>query len=414
MKVIIAGAGVGGLVTALMLHARGIDCEVFEQADAVRELGVGINTLPHAIKELAELGLLDRLDAVAIRTYELFYTNRLGQEIWREPRGLDAGYDIPQFSIHRGRLQGVIYQAVRARLGESRIHLNCRLQSFTQDDGGVTAYFFDRHGSHRHTARGDVLIGADGIHSLVREKLFPDEGPPRWNGLMLWRGAIDWPAFLTGRSMVVAGGLAAKLVIYPIAEGSRADKRLTNWAVVGRVGDPSMPIPQKQDWSRPGRFEDLMPHLRRFRIPYVDAKALIEATSEFWEYPMCDRDPLPRWSHGRITLLGDAAHPMYPVGSNGASQAILDARFLADRLADAEHPAQALWTYEQVRLPMTAEIVRMNRRGGPEGVIDAVEARAPDGFSNIDDVLSFEQRKAIVRGYASTAGFAREQVNKAA
>jgi 2-polyprenyl-6-methoxyphenol hydroxylase-like FAD-dependent oxidoreductase len=414
MKVIIAGAGVGGLVTALMLHARGIDCEVFEQADAVRELGVGINTLPHAIKELAELGLLDRLDAVAIRTYELFYTNRLGQEIWREPRGLDAGYDIPQFSIHRGRLQGVIYQAVRARLGESRIHLNCRLQSFTQDDGGVTAYFFDRHGSHRHTARGDVLIGADGIHSLVREKLFPDEGPPRWNGLMLWRGAIDWPAFLTGRSMVVAGGLAAKLVIYPIAEGSRADKRLTNWAVVGRVGDPSMPIPQKQDWSRPGRFEDLMPHLRRFRIPYVDAKALIEATSEFWEYPMCDRDPLPRWSHGRVTLLGDAAHPMYPVGSNGASQAILDARALADRLVSAEHPAHALWAYEQERLPPTAQIVRMNRAGGPEGVIDAVEARAPDGFNNIDDVLSFEQRKAIVRGYASTAGFAREQVNKAA
>ena len=332
MKVIIAGAGIGGLVTALMLHARGIDCELFEQADAVRELGVGINTLPHAIKELAELGLLERLDAVAIRTYELFYTNRFGQEIWREPRGIDAGYDVPQFSIHRGRLQGVIYQAVRARLGESRIHLGCRLGSFTQDDGGVTAYFFDRNGSHRQTARGDVLIGADGIHSVVRETLFPNEGPPRWNGLMLWRGAIDWPAFLTGRSMVVAGGLAAKLVIYPIAEGSRPDKRLTNWAVVGRVGDGTMPIPQKQDWSRPGRFEDLMPHVQRFRIPYVDARALIEATNEFWEYPMCDRDPLPRWSHGRVTLLGDAAHPMYPVGSNGASQAILDARFLADRL----------------------------------------------------------------------------------
>jgi 2-polyprenyl-6-methoxyphenol hydroxylase-like FAD-dependent oxidoreductase len=146
----------------------------------------------------------------------------------------------------------------------------------------------------------------------------------------------------------------------------------------------------------------------------VDARALIEATGEFWEYPMCDRDPLPRWSFGRVTLLGDAAHPMYPVGSNGASQAILDARFLADRLKDAEHAVHALWTYEQVRLPATAEIVRMNRCGGPEGVIDAVEARAPDGFGNIDDVLSFEQRKAIVRGYASTAGFAREQVNKAA
>jgi 5-methylphenazine-1-carboxylate 1-monooxygenase len=414
MKVIIAGGGVGGLVTALMLHARGIDCEVFEQADGIRELGVGINTLPHAIKELADLGLLDRLDAVAIRTYELFYANRFGQEIWREPRGLDAGYDVPQFSIHRGRLQAVIYQAVRARLGESRIHLNCRLGSFTQDDGGVTAYFFDRSGAHRHTARGDVLIGADGIHSVVRDKLFPNEGPPRWNGLMLWRGAIDWPAFLTGRSMIVAGGLAAKLVIYPIAEGSRPDKRLTNWAVVGRVGDASMPVPQKQDWSRPGRFEDLMPHVQRFRIPYVDARGLIEATNEFWEYPMCDRDPLPRWSHGRVTLLGDAAHPMYPVGSNGASQAILDARCLADRLKDADHPVHALWSYEQTRLPMTAEIVQMNRRGGPEGVIDAVEARAPEGFSNIDDVLSFEQRKAIVRGYASAAGFAREQVNKAA
>ena len=414
MKVIIAGAGVGGLVTALMLHARGIDCEIFEQTDAIRELGVGINTLPHAIKELAELGLLERLDTVAIRTYELFYTNRFGQEIWREPRGLDAGYDIPQFSIHRGRLQGVIYQAVRARLGELRIHLGCRLGSFTQDDSGVTAYFFDRDGSHRHTTRGDILIGADGIHSLVRQKLFPNEGPPAWNGLMLWRGAIDWPAFLSGRSMVVAGGLAAKLVIYPIAEGSRPDKRLTNWAVVGRVGDGSTPPPQKQDWSRPGRFEDLMPHVQRFRIPYVEARALIEATNEFWEYPMCDRDPLPRWSHGRVTLLGDAAHPMYPVGSNGASQAILDARFLADRLKDSEHAVHALWAYEQTRLPMTAEIVRMNRRGGPEGVIDAVEARAPDGFSNIDDILSFEQRKAIVRGYASTAGFAREQVNKAA
>ena len=414
MKVIIAGGGVGGLVTALMLHVRGIDCEIFEQADGIRELGVGINTLPHAIKELAELGLLERLDAVAIRTYELFYTNRFGQEIWREPRGLDAGYDLPQFSIHRGRLQTVIYQAVRARLGETRIHLNCRLGSFTQDDGGVTAYFFDRGGTHRHTARGDVLIGADGIHSVVRDKLFPNEGPPSWNGLMLWRGAIDWPAFLTGRSMVVAGGLAAKLVVYPIAEGSRPDKRLTNWAVVGRVGDGSTPLPQKQDWSRPGRFADLMPHLQRFRIPYVDARALIEATNEFWEYPMCDRDPLPRWTHGRVTLLGDAAHPMYPVGSNGASQAILDARCLADLLRDSEYPVHALWAYEQTRLPMTAEIVRMNRRGGPEGVIDAVEARAPDGFSNIDDVLSFEQRKAIVRGYASAAGYAREQVNKAA
>jgi 5-methylphenazine-1-carboxylate 1-monooxygenase len=414
MKAIIVGGGVGGLTAALMLHARGIDCEVYEQADAVRELGVGINTLPHAIKELAELGLLERLDAVGIRTYELFYTNRFGQEIWREPRGLDAGYEVPQFSIHRGKLQGVIYQAARARLGEGRIRTGHRLGAFSEDEAGVSAYFFDRSGAHRMTARGDVLIGADGINSFVRERLYPNEGPARWNGVMLWRGAIDWPMFLTGRSMVVAGGMSAKLVIYPIGDGSRENRRLTNWAVAAKVGDANTPPPRKEDWSRPGRFEELMPHLQRFIIPAIDAQALIEATNEFWEYPMCDRDPLPRWSHGRVTLLGDAAHPMYPVGSNGASQAILDARALADRLKGAEHPVAALWAYEQERLPPTAEVVRLNRRGGPEGVIDAVEERAPDGFANIDDVMSFEERKAIVRGYASTAGFAREQVNKAA
>jgi 5-methylphenazine-1-carboxylate 1-monooxygenase len=411
MKAIIVGGGIGGLTAALMLRARGFDCELFEQADAVRELGVGINTLPHAIKELAELGLLPRLDAVGIRTYELIYTNRFGQEIWREPRGLDAGYEVPQFSIHRGRLQNVIYQAVRSRLGESRLHTGHRLGAFTQDEAGVTAYFFDRNGAHRATARGDVLIGADGIHSLVRETLYPAEGPVRWNGSMLWRGAIDWPKFLTGRSMVIAGGMAAKLVVYPIGEGAREDRPLTNWAVLVRTGEGGVP-PRKEDWSRQGRFEDLMPHVQRFRIPYVDAKSLIEATPEFFEYPMCDRDPLPRWSFGRVTLLGDAAHPMYPVGSNGASQAILDARCLADRLVAAEHPCAALWAYEQERLPMTAQIVQMNRKGGPEGVIDAVEERAPEGFQNIEDVLSFEQRKAIVRGYASSAGFAQQQVNK--
>ena len=411
MKVIIAGSGIGGLTMALMLHARGIDCEIFEQAEAIRELGVGINTLPHAIKELSQLGLLDRLDAVGIRTHELIYTNRFGQEIWREPRGLDAGYDVPQFSIHRGRLQATIFQAVRSRLGESRIHAGHRLGGFRQDEGGVTAYFFDRNGSHRRTAPGDVLIGADGIHSFVRETLYPNEGPARWNGSMLWRGASDWPKFLTGRSMVIAGGMAAKLVVYPIGEGAREDRPLTNWAVLVKVGEGGAP-PNKEDWSRPGRFEELMPHIQRFRIPYVDAKALIEATPEFWEYPMCDRDPLPRWSHGRVTLLGDAAHPMYPVGSNGASQAILDARCLAGLLESADHPMQALWAYEQERLPPTAQIVRMNRSGGPEGVIDAVEQRAPDGFQNIDEVLSFEERKAIVRGYASTAGFAQSQVNK--
>jgi 5-methylphenazine-1-carboxylate 1-monooxygenase len=412
MKAIIVGGGIGGLVTALMLHEKGIGCEIYEQADAIRELGVGINTLPHAIAELKRLGLLERLDAAAIRTYELFYLNRLGQEIWREPRGLEAGYEVPQFSIHRGRLQSVIHEAVRERLGADAIRTGCRLGAFAQDEGGVTAWFFDRAGSHVASARGDVLIGADGIHSTVRATLFPGEGPPAWNGLMLWRGATEWPAFLTGRSMIVAGGLSAKMVVYPIAEGSTAGRKLTNWAVVARVGEGGAP-PRKEDWSRKGQREELTPHVARFSIPHVDVQALIAATPEFWEYPMCDRDPLPRWSHGRVTLLGDAAHPMYPVGSNGASQAILDARCLADALARAEHPMAALHAYETERLPKTAEIVRSNRKGGPEGVIDAVEALAPDGFDDIDKVLPYAEREAIVRGYAQKAGFAKEQVKAA-
>src|SRR6201996_561841 len=395
MKAIIVGGGIGGLTTALVLRARGIGCELFEQADTIRELGVGINTLPHAIRELAGLGLLQKLDDVAIRTDVLYYLNRHGQEVWRDVRGVDAGHDVPQFSIHRGRLQNVILRAVEERLG-----------AFTQDEGGVTAHFFDRNGRHIKTVRGDILVGADGIHSKVRETLFPNEGPPCWNGLMLWRGARDWPAFLTGRSMIVAGGLNAKVVVYPIAEGSSPASRLTNWAVLVKVGDGNAPPPRREDWSRPGKREELMPHVERFSVPHVDVRSLISATPEFYEYPTCDLDPLPYWSEGRVTLLGDAAHPMYPVGSNGASQAILNARCLADALARSEHPRQALMTYQAQRLPMTADIVRSNRRGGPEGVIDAVEQLAPDGFDNIDNVLSYAQREAIVRGYASKAGFA--------
>src|SRR3981081_3071116 len=358
MKAIIVGGGIGGLTTALMLRARGIASELFEQSDTIRELGVGINTLPHAIRELAGLGLLQKLDDIAIRTDELYYLNRHGQEVWRESRGIDAGHDVPQFSIHRGRLQSVIHRAVEERLGPDAIHAGWRLGAFTQDEGGVSAYFFDRSGAHIKTVRGDILIGADGIHSRVRETLFPDEGPPCWNGLMLWRGARDGPVFLTGRSMIVAGGLHAKVVVYPIAEGSSPANRLTNWAVLVKVGENNATPPRREDWSRPGKREELMPHVDRFKVPYVDVRGLISATPEFYEYPTCHRAPRQDWPWGRVTLLGAPAHPMYPVGSNGASQAILDARALADSLAHAEHPRQALLAYEAKRLPMTADIVR--------------------------------------------------------
>lgn len=400
MKAIIIGGGIGGLSLALMLHARGIAATVYEQASEIREVGVGINTLPHAIRELAELGLLPALDAVAIRTRELIYMNRFGQTVWREPRGLHAGAPVPQFSIHRGRLQGVIRDAVVERLGADAIRTGRRLQGFLQDEGGVTAHFADaKRGEGGETARADILIGADGIHSTVRAHYFPDQGGPRWNGVQMWRGACDWPAFLDGESMIIAGGMGGKLVLYPIAEGKKQGTRLTNWVVNIRTGDPAKP-PPKEAWSKAGRLEDVLPFARRFTVPGVDILALIQASGTFWEYPMCDRDPLPRWSHGRVTLLGDAAHPMYPVGSNGASQAILDARCLADLLVKAEHPRHALAAYEAQRLPATAEIVAMNRAGGPERVIDAVEALAPNGFDDVERVLSYGKREQIVKAYA--------------
>lgn len=414
MKAIIIGGGIGGLTAALMLHQRGIQATVFEQAPEVREVGVGINTLPHAIAELAELGLLPVLDSVAIRTHELVYMNRFGQTVWREPRGMHAGFKVPQFSIHRGRLQKLLYDAVIERLGPDAVRTGRRLLGFIEDEGGVTAHFADsRWGEQGESMRGDVLIGADGIHSLVREHFFPDQGPPSWNGIKMWRGAIDWPRFLDGDSMIIAGGMQAKLVLYPIAEGSRPDTRLTNWVVNVRIGDAAK-LPQRETWSRTGRFEDVLPFARRFSVPGVDIIAMIKKTPVFWEYPMCDRDPLPRWTHGRVTLLGDAAHPMYPVGSNGASQAILDARCLADSLARAEHPRHGLTVYEAERLPKTAEISTLNRLGGPERVIDAVEALAPNGFDDVERVLSYTRREAIVKSYAGKAGFTQAQVNKSA
>jgi len=400
MHVLIAGGGVGGLALALMLHQRGVGCTVLEAAAEVKPLGVGINTLPHAIRELTALDLLPALDAVGIRTRELRYLNRFGQEIWQEPRGIWAGHEVPQFSIHRGHLHQVLWQAAEARLPTGALLRNARLQGFTQNAHGITAHLADGR-----SLSGDALIGADGIHSIIRAALHPDDGGIRWNGIQMWRGAVEWPAFEGGDTMIVAGDMKEKLVLYPIGTGASAATRLTNWVVCAQIGDASKPPPRREDWSRPGQLDEVLAHVARFRIPFLDVAALVSASPEFWEYPMCDRDPLPFWTQGRVTLMGDAAHPMYPVGSNGASQAVLDARCLADLLA-SQAPEAALAAYAAERLPKTAEIVRANRKGGPERVVDEVSARAPDGFARLEDVISREELATIAGGYAQMAGFA--------
>jgi 2-polyprenyl-6-methoxyphenol hydroxylase-like FAD-dependent oxidoreductase len=358
-----------------------------------------MNVLPYAVQELADLGLLERLDEVGVRTAELRYAHRLGPEIVRRPCGVTAGSPVPQFSIHRGRLQGVLLRAVRERLGAGAVRTGHRLTGFEQDAHSVLARFADPHGNEV-PVRGDVLIGADGIHSTVRSQLFPHEGPPHWNGLTMWRGATEWPEFRGGRTMIIAGGTPAKIVVYPIARGRRLGTMLTNWVVVirtGRDGDP----PARQEWSRGADPADLRPHLARFRLPDIDHAGLVTGTGEAFVFPMCDRDPLPFWSLGRVTLLGDAAHPMYPMGSNGAGQAVLDATSIAAALGRNADPAEALRHYQHERLPATTELVRRNRLGGPEGVIDVVEQRAPNGFTNLREVIDPAELEAVLTSYAT-------------
>ena len=413
MKVIIVGAGIGGLCAALALHQRGIDCVVFEQVAELRPLGVGLTLQPHAVAELADLGLLSALDEVAIRSAHLYYMTRLGQGVWDEPRGIAAGYRVPQFFVHRGKLHDVLLQAVLSRLPPGSLRLDMPFQGYSHSEGRVAAHFTDLNG-RATTDEADALIGADGIHSRTRRQIWPGEGAPRWSGLMLWRGAVDWPEFLDAASVMILGGVNDKFVAYPIAPGETPATRLTNWAVVTRLGRDGDPLPTKESWSAVGRRADLAPRLERFRSDVLDLKGLVAATPVFWEYPMCDRDPVDNWSDWRVTLLGDAAHPMYPMGANGASQAILDARCLADLLAKGGDVAAAFAAYQGERIAKTTPVVLSNRSGGPEGVIDAVEARAPDGFDDIEQVMPFAERGAYMNEYVRRAGYARDQLQREA
>src|SRR5262249_24925188 len=313
MHVVIVGAGIGGLTLALMLKARRIPCEIFEASTRIRELGVGINVLPHAIAELSELGLLERLDAVGVRTRELIYANRFGQEIWRERRGLEAGYKVPQLSIHRGRLQGVLRDAAVERLGRKAIHTGHLFQAVAEGEGSVRARFKRIRDGTRATVAGDVLVGCDGIHSSVRRQLYQLDTGLSWNGGLMWRGATTAKDLLHRRTRTVPGGFNNKLVLYPIGKGSKGSKpgtQLINWVVTHRMGDGSSPPPRREDWNRHGTLAELMPHVARFSTPHVDLVKLVKGAPAFYEYPMADHDPLPRWTHGRVTRLVDPAQPM--------------------------------------------------------------------------------------------------------
>jgi 2-polyprenyl-6-methoxyphenol hydroxylase-like FAD-dependent oxidoreductase len=399
-QVLVVGAGIGGLTAALSLHAAGVGCAVVDAARRLTSAGVGINLLPHAVRELTELGLGEDLAALGVATVELIHYDRHGNLIWAEPRGNAAGYRWPQYSLHRGELLMLLLETVRERLGADAVRTGLAFESCAETAGGVRVALRDRGTGEPVDQEVDALVGADGLHSAVRAQLHPGQGPPVGNGIRMWRGTAVHKPFLTGRSMIMAGCNSwAKFVAYPISP--TVDGLATiNWVAEVRLPDGEL----SADWTARGRLNDVLPHYADWNFGWLDVPGLIRSSESILVYPMVDRDPLDRWGTGSVTLVGDAAHPMYPIGSNGGSQAILDARVLAYHLATASDLAAALAGYERERRDATSAIVLAQRSMGPERILRTVAERAPDGFARIQDVLSERELAAIDDAYRSTTG----------
>jgi 2-polyprenyl-6-methoxyphenol hydroxylase-like FAD-dependent oxidoreductase len=404
VRIVVVGAGIGGLTTALSLHQIGADVIVIDSLPELRPLGVGINLLPHAARELHDLGLLPELRRQSVAPDLLLYCTRRGQEIWRERRGVAAGYPWPQLSIHRGTLQHVLLDALMDRLGPEALQLGSRLRRVEERRTGPVAVL------ERGEVDADVIVAADGIHSVARAQRYPGEGPPLWNGALLWRGVAEIEPVRDGRTMVWAGGPDQKFVGYPIADLPNGKQ---SFNFVAELRRPGSDLARAEDWNRRGSLADFLPAFMPWTFDWLNVPAIIGGAPETYLFPMVDREPIPQWTFGLSTLLGDAAHPMYPIGSNGASQAILDARVLAGCIRrHAPDLDEALARYEHARRPATAAIVAANRSLGPERPMLLVEERAPDGFDEISAVITPEEIAAVTEEYRRVAGFAMSDLQR--
>jgi 2-polyprenyl-6-methoxyphenol hydroxylase-like FAD-dependent oxidoreductase len=406
--VIIAGAGPVGLTLALLLHGQGKKVRVFEQVSDIRPLGVGINLLPHSVRVLHQLGLESALDKVAIRTSALHYYNKFGQKIWAEPRGLAAGYQYPQYSIHRGEFQLLLLRKVTERIGREAVLTNHALSGWQDTCSGIEATFYNRDSDREVTVPGACLIAADGINSTARTILYPNEGAPIYGGRILWRAVSRSAPFLDGRTMFMAGYQDCKFVAYPIKKHTDGTV-LVNWIAELSVPDYQ---PDVQDWNKKVTVDAFSDWFQAWKFDWIDIPQLIASCDHVYEFPLSDRDPKPQWTFGNMTLIGDAAHPMYPIGSNGASQGILDAETLCRELCEIQSLHDALVNYEAERRPATAKIVLLNRQNGPEQVMQIAEERAPGGFEDINEVIPHHELEEIALRYKQTAGFTVEAVNR--
>ena len=408
--ILIAGGGIAGLSLALTLHQVGVRCTVYESVPELRPLGVGINLQPNAVRELFDMGFTaDELDRVGVPAREWALVGRNGNDIYAEPRGLLAGYNWPQYAVHRGQLQMLLYGKVVERLGPDAVQMGLRVTGYEQGADGVTAVLADAEG-RTSRATGTLLIGADGLHSAIRAQMHPDQPPIQWGGAILWRGVTRAKPIRTGSSFVGLGTHKHRMVIYPISHMDADGMATINW-IAEQTFDNS--AGWEGDWNKKVSAEDFVHHFEGWNFDWLDVPALIRGAAEVYEYPMIDREPVPTWVDGRVALMGDAAHVMYPTGSNGASQAIIDARVIGAELVAHGVNAQALAAYDARLCGPVSELILRNRGAGPFGMLNIVDDRCGGEFDDIDDVFPEAERAEFMAGYKKAAGFAIEALNAA-
>ena len=409
MHIAIAGGGIAGLCLALNLHEKGISCRVYERVPDVKELGVGITLLPHAMREFAALGIDKELEAAGIENLESCFFNRFGQLIYKEPRGRHAGYSFPEVGIHRGRLHLILLAAARKRLGEERVITDRKVTGFTQDASGVSVQLEQTStGSRLPDERADALIACDGINSVIRKQLFPNDGVA-FAGINTWRGVTRHKPILSGRSYMRVGSIkTGKIVIYPIIDKLDSDgNQLINW--MAEIERDSF---EKNDWNEAGKLEDFYDIYKDWTFDWLDVAALIRNADQILEYPMVDKDPVDRWTFGRVTLAGDAAHPMYPRGSNGAAQSSIDARTLTDCFVREGDVEAALKAYDAARVGPASKVVLTNRSNPPDFINIKVEELVGDKpFDNLDTYITQDELRQLSDNYKKIAGFALPQVS---
>ena len=408
MQVIIVGGGIAGLSCALSLHQIGVACRVYEQVPQLAPLGYGINLQPNAVRELFALGLGERLAAAGILTAELAFYNKHGQQIWTEPRGRAAGYRWPQISISRGTLHEILLGAIKERLGPDAVMPGHRFTSFEERSGKVVARFSDAAGKPLAEAAGDILIGADGIHSAVRRHFYPGEKAV-FDGYLHYRGIVESEPYLSGASMVVVGHRHHRAILYPIAKRP-GGKVMINWLAYTKIPPGSPPL---EAWDTVADQRSCVDQFKGWSYPWLDVHGLFASTppSAVLKLPNVDRDPIPRWSFSRVTLIGDAAHPMQPVGAQAGSQAIVDGRVLAASLMASRDPVEALTRYQNERIAAMNDMIIRNRNLGLESILQTAEERAPQGFAHIHDVLSQQELEHTAGSLKQAAGFDVETVN---